>query len=43
MIFTKCIAIIVGAAVIWISSCLWLRKDKGEIKKRANALFFSVR
>lgn len=34
MNFKKCIAIIVGAAVIWMASCLLLRKDKGENKKR---------
>ena len=34
MIFTKYIAIIVGAAVIWVASCLLLRKDKGGSKKR---------
>ncbi len=40
MILIKCIGIIVGATAIWVASCLLLRKDKGEIKKRANALFF---
>ncbi|KAB2451989.1 hypothetical protein F8160_02895 [Bacillus sp. CH126_4D] len=37
----KQIAIIVGDTVILVTSCLLLRKDKGKIKKRANALFFS--
>ncbi len=35
MILIKCIAIIVGAAVIWVASCLLLRKDKGKIKKES--------
>ncbi len=35
MIFTKCIPIIVGAAVIGVASCLLLRKDKGKIKKES--------
>lgn len=37
MILIKCMVSIVGAAGIWLASCLLLRKDKVEIKKRANA------
>jgi len=29
----KCIGIIVGATVIWVASCLFLRKDKDKPHK----------
>ncbi|PGE68192.1 hypothetical protein COM69_15010 [Bacillus toyonensis] len=37
----KPIVIIVGAAVIWVASCLLLRKDKGRNKKEDKSPLFN--